>query len=108
MQLFLDVPPPPIAGYVSKCEAAAQSAEITFEHMEPESTIIPVKEFWIQYQMDSSTDSDMWTTHPVPVEAVGDFIIDGQRKTRLSATVGLQPFGKVGLFLNEERRTVVL
>lgn len=88
-----------IAGYVSKCEAAAQSAEITFEHMEPESTIIPVKEFWIQYQMDSATDSDMWTTHPVPVQATGDFIVDNQRKIRQTATVGLQPYGKVGAVL---------
>lgn len=41
-----DVPVPVHSGYVSKCDGASQSAEVSFEHMEQADIIAPVKEFW--------------------------------------------------------------
>ncbi|KJH49856.1 fibronectin type III domain protein [Dictyocaulus viviparus] len=89
-----DVPVPVHAAYVSKCDADSQSAEITFEHMEPADTISPVKEFWVQYQMDSETEGTQWRTHPVPVQAHPNDRIEGdERVVNGKATVALQPFG---------------
>ncbi|KAJ1353756.1 hypothetical protein KIN20_010464, partial [Parelaphostrongylus tenuis] len=89
-----DVPVPVHAAYVSKCDADSHSAEITFEHMEPADTESPVKEFWVQYQMDSETEGTQWRTHPVPVEAETKDRIEGdQRIVNGKATVALQPFG---------------
>ncbi|VDP12796.1 unnamed protein product [Heligmosomoides polygyrus] len=91
-----DVPMPVHAAYVSKCDADSQSAEITFEHMEPADTVSPVKEFWVQYQMDSETEGTQWRTHPVPVQAHPNDRIEGdQRIVNGKATVALQPFGHV-------------
>ncbi|VDO34696.1 unnamed protein product [Haemonchus placei] len=89
-----DVPMPVHAAYVSKCDADSQSAEISFEHMEPADTVSPVKEFWVQYQMDSETEGTQWRTHPVPVQAHPNDRIEGdQRMVSGKATVALQPFG---------------
>ncbi|WKY06661.1 hypothetical protein Q1695_006670 [Nippostrongylus brasiliensis] len=89
-----DVPVPAHAAYVSKCDSDSQSAEITFEHMEPASTVSPVKEFWVQYQMDSETEGTQWRTHPVPVQAHPNDRIEGdQRIVNGKVTVPLQPFG---------------
>uniref|UniRef100_A0A0K0DQ09 Fibronectin type III domain protein n=1 Tax=Angiostrongylus cantonensis TaxID=6313 RepID=A0A0K0DQ09_ANGCA len=89
-----DVPVPVHAAFVSKCDADSQSAEISFEHMEPADTVSPVKEFWVQYQMDSETEGTQWRTHPVPVQAHPNDRIEGdQRMVNGKATVALQPFG---------------
>ncbi|EPB67932.1 immunoglobulin I-set domain protein [Ancylostoma ceylanicum] len=113
-----NVPVPVHAAYVSKCDADSQSAEISFEHMEPADTVSPVKEFWydlsnfffgvatstweccylyflrVQYQMDSETEGTQWRTHPVPVQAHPNDRIEGdQRMVSGKATVALQPFG---------------
>ncbi|KAK6751482.1 hypothetical protein RB195_003089 [Necator americanus] len=89
-----DVPVPVHSAYVSKCDADSQSAEISFEHMEPADTVSPVKEFWVQYQMDSETEGTQWRTHPVPVQAHPNDRIEGdQRMVSGKATVALQPFG---------------
>ncbi|KHJ93570.1 fibronectin type III domain protein [Oesophagostomum dentatum] len=94
-----DVPVPVHAAYVSKCDADSQSAEISFEHMEPADTVSPVKEFWVQYQMDSETEGTQWRTHPVPVQAHPNDRIEGdQRMVSGKATVALQPFGHVSIF----------
>lgn len=41
-----DVPNPVYGGYVSKCDEKTATATINFEHLEPKSTVVPVKEFW--------------------------------------------------------------
>ncbi|VDN29277.1 unnamed protein product [Cylicostephanus goldi] len=62
--------------------------------MEPADTVSPVKEFWVQYQMDSETEGTQWRTHPVPVQAHPNDRIEGdQRMVSGKATVALQPFG---------------
>ena len=46
--------------------------------------------------MDSETEGSQWRTHPVPSAAHPNDQVDDQlRKTSGSATVSLQPFGKV-------------
>lgn len=90
-----DVPVPVHSAYVSNCDQASQSAEITFEHMEPAEAVSPVNEFWVQYQMDSETEGSQWRTHPVPVAAHPNDIIEGEhRVVKGKATVALQPYGQ--------------
>ncbi|CAI5448724.1 unnamed protein product [Caenorhabditis angaria] len=90
-----DVPVPVHSAYVSNCDPNSLSAEIAFEHIENANIISPVKEFWVQYQMDSETEGSQWRTHPVPVEAHPNDQIEGDLRTvRGKATVALQPFGQ--------------
>uniref|UniRef100_A0A8R1E021 Fibronectin type III domain protein n=1 Tax=Caenorhabditis japonica TaxID=281687 RepID=A0A8R1E021_CAEJA len=90
-----DVPVAVHSAWVQKCDKDSLSAIISFEHIESASNISPVKEFWIQYQMDSETEGSQWRTHPVPVQAHANDYIDGDFRTvKESATVSLQPFGK--------------
>lgn len=94
--LIADVPSPPHSAYVHPCESMGQSAVVNFEHMESvEETVEPVREFWVQYQIDPKNEGSVWRTHPSPVTAVGhEQIEDGQRLVRGGITVDLQPFGQ--------------
>ncbi|CAB3409874.1 unnamed protein product [Caenorhabditis bovis] len=90
-----DVPVPVNSAYVSKCDPNSLSAEISFEHMEAANIISPVKEFWVQYQIDSETEGAQWRTHPGAVDAHPNDQIEGEFRTvRGKTTVALQPFGK--------------
>ncbi|EFO93140.1 CRE-SAX-7 protein [Caenorhabditis remanei] len=92
---FKDVPRAVHSAFVNNCDKNSLTAFIKFEHIESIHTIAPVKEFWVQYQMDSETEGSQWRTHPVPSAAHPNDQVDDQlRKTSGSATVSLQPFGK--------------
>ncbi|ULT96692.1 hypothetical protein L3Y34_004915 [Caenorhabditis briggsae] len=92
---FKDVPVAVHSAYVSNCDKNSLTAFIKFDHIESIHTIAPVKEFWVQYQMDSETEGSQWRTHPSPSAAhPNDQVTDQLRTTSGSATVSLQPFGK--------------
>lgn len=92
---FKDVPVAVHSAYVSNCDKNSLTAFIKFDHMESIHTIAPVKEFWVQYQMDSETEGSQWRTHPSPSAAhPNDQVTDQLRTTSGSATVSLQPYGK--------------
>uniref|UniRef100_A0A914UUK7 Fibronectin type-III domain-containing protein n=1 Tax=Plectus sambesii TaxID=2011161 RepID=A0A914UUK7_9BILA len=60
-----------------------------------DETVEPVREFWVQYQIDPKTEGSVWRTHPTPVTAAGnERIEDGQRLVEAGVTVDLQPFGQ--------------
>ncbi|CAJ0929223.1 unnamed protein product, partial [Mesorhabditis belari] len=89
-----DVPVPVHAAYVKKCDPTARYAEIHFEHMEPADSVVPVMEFWVQYQMDADLGVE-WRTHPVPTQAHPNDNSEGDnRVVSGTATVSLQPYGK--------------
>lgn len=93
--LLSDVPIAVHSAWVENCDKNSLSAVIQFEHIESANNISPVKEFWVQYQMDSETEGSQWRTHPVPVQAhPNDHIENDLRTVKGSATVSLQPFGK--------------
>uniref|UniRef100_A0A914WBL0 Uncharacterized protein n=1 Tax=Plectus sambesii TaxID=2011161 RepID=A0A914WBL0_9BILA len=91
-----DVPSPPHSAYLHPCEKLGQSAVVRFAHMESvDETVEPVREFWVQYQIDPKTEGSVWRTHPTPVTAAGnERIEDGQRLVEAGVTVDLQPFGQ--------------
>lgn len=91
-----DVPVAVHSAWVQTCDKNSLTAFIKFEHYESIHTIAPIKEFWVQYQIDSETEGSQWRTHPVPSAAhPNDKIDNNLRHTTGDATVSLQPFGKV-------------
>ncbi|CCD65185.1 Neuroglian [Caenorhabditis elegans] len=92
---FKDVPVAVHSAWVQTCDKNSLTAFIKFEHYESIHTIAPIKEFWVQYQIDSETEGSQWRTHPVPSAAhPNDKIDNNLRHTTGDATVSLQPFGK--------------
>ncbi|GMT24778.1 hypothetical protein PFISCL1PPCAC_16075, partial [Pristionchus fissidentatus] len=91
-----DVPFPPYAAGVDSCKPAERSVVINYEHMEQVDTASPVKEFWVQYQIDSATEGGVWRTHPAAMLPVtgSEFIEDKNRISKGSFTIALQPFGQ--------------
>jgi hypothetical protein len=89
-----DVPNPVYGAYVSKCDEKTATATINFEHLEPKSAVVPVKEFWIRYMADPSVEQSQWRVHPVPVSAVEIPDSATERHNRLNSTINLKPYGK--------------
>lgn len=40
------MPVPVYSAYIFKCDSEGNSATINFEHLEPDTGTVPVKEFW--------------------------------------------------------------
>lgn len=104
-----DVPNPVFGAYISKCDEKTATATINFEHLEPKSTVVPVKEFWwvvsplfsstplcrIRYVADPSVELSQWRVHPVPIIASDHDYASTERQIKANTTINLKPYGKV-------------
>uniref|UniRef100_A0A914CE69 Neuroglian n=1 Tax=Acrobeloides nanus TaxID=290746 RepID=A0A914CE69_9BILA len=90
-----DVPNPVHVAFVRDCSQDGNTAVIEFEHIESVDISVPVREFWIQYQIDPDVDNGNWRTHPVQVKAIDhEIIVGNERRVKGEPTISLKPYGK--------------
>uniref|UniRef100_A0A1I7RH52 Neuroglian n=1 Tax=Bursaphelenchus xylophilus TaxID=6326 RepID=A0A1I7RH52_BURXY len=89
-----DVPGPPHAARIERCDGKTATATIYFEHLESKNTVVPVKEFWIRYMADPSVELSQWKVHPVPISAIDNEAVSSARHVKANATIALKPYGR--------------
>jgi neuronal cell adhesion protein len=90
-----DVPLPVHSAYIESCDPDNNDAKITFSHIEPSTTAVPVNEFWVYYQIDPDVDQTNWKLHPIPVDArQNEAVVENERRVKGSLTIALQPYGR--------------